>query len=385
MRKIAVFTGTRAEYGLLARLMRLLRDDPDITLQVIAGGTHFSDRHGATGKEILADGFEIAARAGGLPDTDDSLGVARATGQATQDIAAALADLRPDMLVLLGDRFEALAAAQAALILRIPVAHLHGGEITEGAYDDAIRHAITKMATWHFAAAEPYRQRIIQMGTPAERVWTVGAMGLDGLGEPAMPLSEVSAQIGFDLRPPFFLATYHPVTNATESAEGLEEMLAAFDTVPETQVLLTYPNADNGGQAIIDRIEAWIATRRDRAAAVPSLGFARYRAVLGQASAVVGNSSSGIIEAPSLHVPTVNIGDRQKGRLCAESVLHVPPQRQAILAALHTALSEEGRALARSAVNPYGHGNAAQQVYQTLRAQPIPRDLPFHDLRGPND
>lgn len=385
MRKIAVFTGTRAEYGLLSPLMGLLRDDPGVTLQVIAGAMHFAPEFGETWRMIEAEGFVIDARVEMLLASDTRLGVAKSLGLGTLGIAEALDRLRPDILVILGDRFEALAAAQAALILGIPVAHVHGGEITEGAFDDAIRHAITKMATWHFVAAKAYGARVIQMGTPPDRVFNVGAPGLDGLlaDAPVPDRAALSDDLGLPLDGEYALATWHPPTaGAEEAVAGLDEILAALDARPALAVIFTYPNSDTGSRAIIARLETWVAANRARAVAVASLGFARYRAVLSAAAVVIGNSSSGIIEAPAFGVPTLNIGGRQAGRLAATSVRHVPADRGAILTALDAALRPEARAAARQAENPYGSGNAAQAMFAILRDAVIPRDLPFHD--GPD-
>jgi UDP-N-acetylglucosamine 2-epimerase (non-hydrolysing) len=381
-RRIAVFTGTRADYGLLSGLMRRIADDPGLTLQVIAAAGHFAPHLGLTWREIEGDGFAIAARVEVDMADDSRAGTVRSLGACTSAMADALHRLAPEAIVILGDRFEALAAAQAALLMGIPIAHVHGGEITEGAFDDAIRHAITKMASLHFVAAEPYRQRVIQMGTPPERVFTVGAPGLDAVlsGTP-MPLDEVAQSLGFDLHPPFVLATYHTATNAQEDpVTGVREMLAALDGLPEAcQILLTYPNADHGGRAIIAELDVFAAARVGRVLAVPSLGFRRYQAVMRHASAVVGNSSSGVIEAPSFGVPSVNIGGRQAGRLSAQSVRHAAPDRAAIHAALVWALSDAGKECARTAENPYGQGQAAAAIHAILARGPLPRDLPFHD------
>lgn len=380
MRKVAVFTGTRADYGLLSGLMRILRDDPVVELQVIAAAAHFAPEFGNTWRAIEEDGLKIDARIEMLLASDSGVGVVKSLALGTIGMADTLDRLRPDVLVILGDRFEALAAAQSALILGIPIAHIHGGEITAGAYDDAIRHAITKMATWHFVAAEPYRARVIRMGTPPERVFTVGAPGLDGLLAGPVPDKGALAGLGLSLDRPYALATWHPPTATGENpVDGLHEILAALDARPDLSVIFTYPNADNGGRAIIAALEAWVATQRSRAVAVPSLGFARYRAALAGAAVVLGNSSSGVIEAPSFGVPTLNIGNRQAGRLAAASVWHVAAERGAILHALDAALHPDARKAAAQAVNPYGQGNAAQSMAAILRDACIPRDLPFYD------
>lgn len=380
MRRIAVFTGTRAEYGLLSRLMARLKDDPAIDFRLIAGAMHFAPEFGETWRAIVADGFAIDARVEMLLASDSAVGTVKSLGLGTIGMADALDRMAPDLLVILGDRFEALAAAQAALILRIPIAHVHGGEISEGAFDDAIRHAISKMATWHFPAAEPFRQRLIRMGTPPDRVFTTGAPGLDGLLDGPRPPLSALGDIGLPPDRPFALATWHPATAADEDpVAGLMQLLAALDARPDLGVLFTYPNADAGGRAIIAALDPWARARAGRVAAVPSLGHARYRAALANAAVVLGNSSSGLIEAPAFGVPTVNIGARQRGRLAAASVLHCRAEAGEILAALDTALSPAHRALAARADSPYGRGRAAEAIHAILRDRPIPRDLPFHD------
>ncbi len=381
-RRIAVFTGTRAEYGLLYWLMKDIEASPRLTLQVIVSGMHLSPEFGETWKQIEADGFCIDAKVEMLLSSDSRVGIVKSMGLGTIGFADALERLKPDALVVLGDRFEALAIVQAAMIMRIPVLHLHGGEITEGAYDDAIRHAITKMASLHFTAAEPYRQRVIQMGEAPERVFNVGAVGLDHLfRSPPMGLDALAASLGFPLREPYFLVTYHPVTLADEDPEtSFGALLDALDAFPDHQVILTYPNADNGGRAIIPLLEACARRQPGRVLAIPSLGFRRYQGALQKAAAVIGNSSSGIIEAPAFHIPTVNIGARQAGRLAAASVLHCSADREAIRQTIQTALSPDFAAVCRQAVNPYGQGNASPRIMQILENLPDTLTKHFHDL-----
>ncbi len=381
-RRVAVFTGTRAEYGLLYWLMKDIQASEELALQVIVSGMHLAPEFGETWKQIEADGFPVDAKVEMLLSSDTPVGVVKSMGLGTIGFADALDRLKPDMLVVLGDRFEALAVVQAALVMRIPVAHLHGGEITEGAYDDAIRHAITKMASLHFTAAEPYRQRVIQMGEAPESVFNVGAVGLDHLlrGVP-MSLDALSESLGFSLREPYFLVTYHPVTLAEEDPEtSFRAMLAALDQFPGHQVILTYPNADNGGRTIIPILEDYARSQPDRVVAIPSLGFRRYLSALSRASAMIGNSSSGIIEAPAFGVPTVNIGARQLGRLAAESVLHCAPGQAAIADAIAAAVSPGFAARCKGVVNPYGQGNAASQIVRILESRSGPFVKHFHDL-----
>lgn len=381
-RRIAVFTGTRAEYGLLYWLMRDIQASDRLILQVIVSGMHLSPEFGETWKQVQADGFPIDAKVEMLLSSDTPVGVVKSMGLGTIGFADALERLQPDLLVVLGDRFEALAVVQAALIMRIPVAHLHGGEITEGAYDDAIRHAITKMASLHFTAAEPYRQRVIQMGEAPETVFNVGAIGLDHLQRNApMSQAELSESLEFALREPYFLVTYHPVTLADEDPEtSFRALLAALDRFPDHQVILTYPNADNGGRAIIPILEDYARRETERVLAIPSLGFRRYLSALSRTAAMIGNSSSGIIEAPSFGIPTVNIGSRQLGRLAANSVLHCAPDVEAIYQAIATAVSADFSATCRDVPNPYGRGNASEQIIRIIEGRSGLFHKHFHDL-----
>jgi UDP-hydrolysing UDP-N-acetyl-D-glucosamine 2-epimerase len=381
-RKIAVFTGTRAEYGLLYWLMKDIQASETLALQVIVTAMHLSSEFGETWKKIEQDGFNIDAKVEMLLSSDTPVGVVKSMGLGTIGFADALDRLRPDVLIVLGDRFEALAVVQAALIMRIPVAHLHGGEITEGAYDDAIRHAITKMASLHFIAAKPYRQRVIQMGEDPSTVFNVGAIGLDHLKRsPLMELGELATSLGFELRKPYLLVTYHPVTLLEENPEeSFSALLAALHRFPDFQIILTYPNADNGGRVIIPLLEEYARNQPHRVLAIQSLGFKRYLSALSKASAVVGNSSSGIIEAPSFSVPTVNIGLRQLGRLAADSVLHCAPTTDAIEQSLTKALSPDFEKICRNVSNPYGLGSAATDIIKVLESHTGPFHKQFHDM-----
>lgn len=381
-RRVAVFTGTRAEYGLLYWVMKDIQASQLLELQVIVSAMHLSSEFGETWRQIEADGFPLDAKVEMLLSSDTSVGVVKSMGLGTIGYADALDRLKPDMLVVLGDRFEALAIVQAALIMRIPVAHLHGGEITEGAYDDAIRHAITKMSNLHFTAAEQYRQRVIQMGEAPQAVFNVGAVGLDHLLRNApMSPEELSRSLGFELKKPYFLVTYHPVTLAEEDPEtSFRALLAALDRFPDHQVILTFPNADNGGRAIVPILEQYARENYQRVLAIPSLGFRRYLSALSRASAMIGNSSSGIIEAPAFGVPTVNIGSRQLGRLAAESIVHCAPNEAAILDAINLVLSPSFRTGMLNVHNPYGQGNAAARIVEVIENYSAPFVKHFHDL-----
>lgn len=384
MKRVAVFTGTRAEYGLLYWLMRGVQASSSLELQVIVGAMHLSPEFGETWRQIEADGFKIDAKVEMLLSSDTPVGVAKSMGLGTIGFADALERLRPDWLVVLGDRFEALAIVQAALVMRIPVVHLHGGEITEGAYDDAIRHAITKMASLHFTAAEPYRQRVIQMGEQPDTVFNVGAPGLEHLRRTArLDLAAVSASLGFEIREPYVIATYHPVTSGDEDpVAAVTAMLSALDAFPDLQLIATYPNADNGGRAIVPILESYARANPGRALVVPSLGMQRYVSLLSHAAALIGNSSSGIIEAPSFGAPTVNIGVRQQGRLAAASVLHCGTDEAAIRQALATAISPDFKAMARTVRNPYGEGETSAKIIEVLEAAMPAAAKRFHDIEN---
>jgi UDP-N-acetylglucosamine 2-epimerase (non-hydrolysing) len=381
-KRVAVFTGARAEYGLLYWLMKEILASKKLDLQVIVGAMHLSPEFGETWRQIELDGFRISAKIEMLLSSDTSVGVVKSIGLGTIGFADVFDRLQPDVLVVLGDRFETLAAAQAALIMRIPIAHLHGGEITEGAYDDAIRHAITKMSDLHFVAAEPYRKRVLQLGESPDRVMNVGALGLDHvLRSPRMSLDELSKSLGFHIRKPYLLATYHPVTRMDEDPElSFNSLLDALDHFLSFQIILTYPNADNGGRAIIAQLERYAHEKSDRVFAVPSLGFNRYLVAMAESAAVIGNSSSGIIEAPAFGVPSVNIGIRQKGRLAAKSVIHCEANANSIRDAILLAVSPAFVATCNGVENPYGQGEAASKITKILENFNFAIPKSFNDL-----
>lgn len=381
-RKICIVTGTRAEYGLLYWLMKEVGADPDLQLQIIATGMHLSPEFGLTYQQIEADGFNIDAKVEMLLSSDSPVGIAKSMGLGVIGFADALDRLKPDILVVLGDRFEILAAAQAAMVARIPIAHIHGGETTEGAFDESIRHAITKMAQWHFVAAESYRKRVIQLGETSDRVFNFGAPGLDHLQRldwMDRPSLEESLAIKLDL--PVFLVTYHPATlNQRKPIAVMNELLAALDEFPQATIIFTYPNADTGGRALIERLDQWVATNRHHAKAFVSLGQQRYLSLMREADAVIGNSSSGLIEAPALKKATVNIGDRQKGRLKASSIIDAAENKNAIVAAINKALSADFRADLQATKSLYGSGDVSRRIKDTLKAVAIGTQKAFFDI-----
>lgn len=385
-KKVAVFTGTRAEYGLLFWLLKDIQSDPDLTLQLLVSGMHLSPEFGETYKQIEKDGFSIDEKIEILLSSDSAVGTAKSMGLGVLGFADALSRLAPDVLVILGDRFEALAAAQTAMILRIPIVHLHGGEITEGAYDDAIRHAITKLSYLHGTSTEEYRQRVIQLGESPERVKNIGAIGLDHLKRASfMDTQELSESLNFSIDKPYFLVTYHPVTLGEEAPEeSFQALLDALDTFPDHQVILTYPNADDGGRRIIPMLEEYARSNPERVLAIPSLGQVRYLSAVKHAAAVIGNSSSGIIEVPAFDVPTVNIGSRQKGRLAAKSVLNAAATKESISNAVSLAVSRKYKAENENIANPYGQGDSSKQVIEMIKGLQFERSKAFYDLTFDN-
>lgn len=382
-RKICVVTGTRAEYGLLRWVMEGIRQTPGLELQVIATGMHLSPEFGLTYREIEKDGFLIDRKVEMLLSSDTPTGLAKSMGLGLIGLGEALQQLQPDVMVVLGDRFEAFSAAAAAMVARIPVAHVHGGEATEGAFDEAIRHSITKMAHLHFVAAEEYRRRVIQLGEHPDRVFLVGGLGIDNIKKlTLLDRSALEAALGVELGSRNLLVTFHPVTleNAT-SARQMAELLAALETLEDTILIFTMPNADTDGRVLCGMITQFVADHAN-ARAFTSLGQLHYLSCIQHVDGVVGNSSSGLTEVPSFHTGTVNIGDRQRGRLKAESVIDCSPDRQSIAAALRKLYSPAFQAALKTVRNPYGEGGASERIVQVLRDYPLESILKksFHDL-----
>jgi len=384
MKKVCVVTGSRADYGLLRCVMSGLRDSERCDLQIVATGMHLASEFGYTWRSIEADGFDIDWKVEMLLGADTAVAVTKSVGLAITGFADAFAALQPDLVVLLGDRFEIFAAASSATLAGIPIAHLHGGEITEGSVDDTIRHAITKMSSLHFTAAEAYRQRVIQLGEAPDTVWNVGGFGVDSaLQTPLMARTEVEEQLGISLSEPVLLITFHPETGHvnTDAHAQMSELLAALQAVDATLVF-TLPNADVGGRAVFDLINVFVADNPARACARASLGQRLYLSVLALSAGVVGNSSSGLLEAPAFGVGTVNIGSRQRGRLKAASVIDCAAERGAIREAIALLINPETRARNRSGIqNPYGQGGAAERTVAVLEQwEPQCGNKLFYDL-----
>jgi UDP-hydrolysing UDP-N-acetyl-D-glucosamine 2-epimerase len=383
-RRICVVTGTRAEFGLLRPLMSRLAADERAELQTLVTGQHLVPALGETWREVETAGFPIDARVDLHFGDDSPLGIARSIARGVEGFAREFERLDPDVLVLLGDRYEILAAAQSATLFGLPIAHLHGGESTEGAIDEAMRHALTKMSHLHFVAAEAYRRRVIQLGEDPARVFTVGAFALDAIADlEPVGLDELSDLVGLDLMArPFVLFTYHPVTLELEAVESATHaVLDALDQVPEVSVLATRANADPSGGLVNRLLEDWANVRSGRVALVASLGHRRYLSAARASAAIVGNSSSGIIEGPALGVQTVNVGSRQRGRLRAPSVLDVPEDSEAIAAALREVLYRPRQHLSPGE-HPYGTPGAAKRTASVVLEHPLEGLVHkhFHDL-----
>lgn len=381
-RKICVVTGTRADYGLLRWVMQGIKDDPELTLQVIATGMHLSPEFGLTYQAIEDDGFCIDRKLEMLVSSDSTAGIAKSMGLGLIGFADALSELQPDLMVVLGDRFEIFSAVSAALVARIPVAHLHGGETTEGAFDEALRHSITKMSHLHFVATEEYRRRVIQLGEQPERVFLVGGLGIDNIKRlKLLDRTELEASLDFKLGPKNLLITFHPVTlESATAAKQMEELLAALSALPDTNLVFTMPNADADGRLLIKMVEQFVAQHAN-ARAYNSLGQLRYLSCLAHVDGVIGNSSSGLLEAPSLKKGTINIGDRQRGRVQAASVINCQPDRRSIAAALDKLYSQAFQASLRQVSNPYGEGGASEKVVSALKNQDLNHIVKkvFHD------
>lgn len=368
-RKICLVTGTRAEYGLLYWLMKEIQEDTDLELQIIATGMHLSPEFGLTYRQIEEDGFKIDKKIEMLLSSDTPVGISKSMGIGIIGFSEAYADLKPDIVVLLGDRFETFCAASVACVSRIPIAHLHGGETTQGAIDEAFRHSITKMSHLHFTSTEEYRNRIIQLGENPERVYNVGALGIENIRKlPLLSRKDLEKEIDFSLGKQCILVTYHPVTLEQETAQiQFQNLLNAIYTIDSLHAIFTKANADTEGRIINQMIDEYVTTEKNAAISFISMGQIRYLSAMKHMDAVVGNSSSGIIEAPSFKVPTLNIGDRQKGRVQTRSIVNCPPTKNAIIQALKQALYLDFRQSIQDMTNPYEKEDTAKNIKKTIK------------------
>ena len=375
MRKICVITGTRAEYGLLSRLMRRIKDANQTILQLVVTNMHLSKTYGNTFHEIEEDGFKIDCRVPIIYENgaNDSRATVLEVSRALTGFADAYTKLNPDLIVVLGDRYEILAASIAALLMRLPVAHIAGGDVTEGAFDDAIRHSITKMSHLHFTSTESSRRRVIQLGEQPDKVFNVGSLGVENIKKLKLfNKVEIEKEIDFEIDDNTILVTYHPVTLGKQSVKiDIENFIAALEQRKDLRIIFTMPNSDTGSGFIINAINEFVCRNTNRSKAFKSLGVVRYLSVMKEVAAVVGNSSSGVVEVPSFGVPTLNIGDRQKGRIAAKSVWNCSPDKASILEGLEMVLSIQFREIARNVKNPYDNGDSSEKIFKVISTYPI--------------
>ena len=369
MKKVCIVTGTRAEYGLLKPVIEKIHKTSDLTLQLVVTGMHLSPEFGLTYKEIESDGYPITDKVDMLLSSDTYVGVTKSMAVALMGFGDCFERLKPDVVVILGDRYEMLMVASAAMVAKIPIAHIHGGEITEGAMDDAIRHSITKMSHLHFASTEEYRHRIIQLGENPQSVLYTGALGVENIREEQL-LDKIALEksIGFSIDDNTIMVTYHPVTlENIPSKEQFGKLLAVIENNPELRVIFTKANSDTDGRIINQMIDEFVKENEERCVAFTSLGRVRYLSALQFCAAVVGNSSSGIVEAPSFHIPTVNIGNRQQGRICADTVINCGYEVEDIQMALDKAFSKEFRNMLPDMNNPYEKAGTSELIVEKIR------------------
>jgi GDP/UDP-N,N'-diacetylbacillosamine 2-epimerase (hydrolysing) len=368
-KKICVITGTRAEYGLLYWTLKQIQEAQDFDLQLCVTGMHLAPEFGLTYQQIEKDGFFINEKIEILLSSDTSVGVSKSIGLGVIGFSEAFQRLKPDMILMLGDRFEIFSAAAAAMVCKIPIAHCHGGEATEGLIDESIRHSITKMSQLHFTSTEEYRNRVIQLGENPNRVFNVGALGIENINQlQLMDKSATENSINFKIAKNNILVTFHPVTLEDATAENqFLELLEAIDSLQDTYIIFTKPNADTDGRIIISLIDQYVATHSNKSVAFISLGQLRYLSLLQHVDMVVGNSSSGLIEVPSFKIPTINIGDRQRGRLKSKSVIDCEPTKDSIIKAFEVAKSTSFKKSLDSLENLYGTGNSSYKIMTVLR------------------
>ena len=386
--KICVVTGTRAEYGLLYWLMKEIDSDSELELQIIVTGMHLSPEFGLTYK-VIEQEFNINKKIEMLLSSDTPVGISKSIGLAQISFSEAYDELKPDLVILLGDRYEIFAAATAAMVARIPIAHLHGGETTEGAFDEAIRHSITKMSHLHFTATDEYRRRVIQLGEAPERVFNVGGLGIENIKRlNLMSKEEFENSINFKLNNKNLLVTFHPVTLEESTTEQqFMQLLNALDTLINTHIIFTKANSDTDGRIINKLIDDYVNSNPSKSVAFASLGQLRFLSALQFVDGVVGNSSSGLAEAPSFKIGTINIGDRQKGRIKASSVIDAEPDYQSILKAIEHLYSDSFKETLITTKNPYGEGSASSEIIQIIKNTSLKHilkksffDLPYKNL-----
>ncbi|OZV13446.1 UDP-N-acetylglucosamine 2-epimerase (hydrolyzing) [Tissierella sp. P1] len=369
MKKICIVTGTRAEYGLLRPLIKRIKEDDELQLQLVATGMHLSPEFGLTYKEIESDGFIIDEKIEMLLSSDTAIGISKSMGLAMVGFADIFERLKPDMVVILGDRYEVFSATTVAMVSKIPIAHIHGGETTEGAFDEGFRHSITKMSCLHFTSTEEYRKRVIQLGENPDRVFNVGAIGIESIKKlELLDRNELEQDINFKFDKNTALVTFHPVTlENSNSKEEFQELLNALDRLNDLKLIFTKANSDTDGRIINLMIDEYVKNNNNKAVAFTSMGQLRYLSAMKYVDLVVGNSSSGIIEAPSFNIPTINIGDRQKGRIYSETTINCQPMENEIYKSIKLGLSTKFREKIKDTINPYGDGNVSEKILYIIK------------------
>jgi len=379
---ITFFTSSRADYGILNPLMKEISNHPQFKIKIIVSGSHLSKNYGETINEIISDGLMVDEKIEMLLASDSKIGVAKSLGLGIIGYTDALDRLKTDLLIILGDRYEAFGIAGVATLMNIPIAHMHGGERTDGAYDEYLRHAITKLSHYHFVATETYRSRVIQMGESPEKVYNVGALGLENINSTTLyTLDECSEIMGKKICPPYFLITYHPPTLSNDNSSiGMAEIFQALQFFDNHQLIITYPNFDYGNTLIMKQIMKEEQERPDKIIVKKSLGIKLYHSLIKKASAVIGNSSSGIIEVPAFNVPTINIGNRQNGRLCAATIINCNNKANDIRRSIELSLDPQFMLEAAKMEKPYGVGNAAKKIVKILETINFTPIKTFHDI-----
>ncbi len=369
-RKICVITGTRAEFGLMYWIMKEIKDDPDCILQIICTGMHLSPEFGLTHNEIIKSGFRISKNVEIILSSDTSIGISKSIGLGLISFSEALDELKPDICLILGDRYEIFAACSSAMISRVPIAHIHGGEATEGLIDEAIRHSITKMSHLHFVSNKLYKKRVIQLGEQPKNVFNFGTPGLDNIYNlNLLSKKKFEKSINFKLSKLNFLVTYHPVTlEENTSKKQFNEILKALNHFKNAKIIFTLPNSDTFGRVVIDLINNYVQNNKSNCISFKSLGQLRYLSALKYVSAVIGNSSSGIIEVPSFKIPTINIGDRQKGRLKSDSIIDCKPISDNIIKSIKKSIGKEFISKLKKVKNIYGSGGASKKIKEKLKS-----------------
>ena len=383
-RKICVVTGTRAEYGLLYWLMKGIEDDPDLELQIVATGMHLSPEFGLTYREIEKDGFTINYKIEMLLSADSPSAISKSTGMGLIGFADAYNKLDPDIVIVLGDRFELFAASISPLYAKIPIAHIHGGETTAGSFDEAIRHSITKMSWWHFVAAAEYEKRVIQLGENPKRVFNVGGLGVDAIKKAKLlTKKELMKKTAVKFGKKNLLITYHPVTLEKQTSQKhIQSLLNVLDELHDVYLIFTMPNADSDGRIIKQMIKKFVLSHKQRSILFASMGHLNYLSTLQFVDGIIGNSSSGLAEAPSFKIGTINMGDRQKGRLKADSVIDCEPTQKSVRDAINKLYSKTFQKKLKSVKNPYGNGRTSEKILKILQTIELPQELKktFYDL-----